>query len=283
MAKYILSAFADEVTNVFEDQLKYLNKQKIEYIEPRNIDGTNVSSLTIEQAKQAKALMDKYGIKAYSLGSPIGKYDITKNQDEHWKQFLHTLDLAEIFGAKNIRMFSYFYPEGEDVHKYRAEIMENLEKLLSEAEKRGITLCHENEARIYGETVEDCKDLMNVFGGRMKSVLDMGNFAFCHQDPFKGYEAVKEHIQYIHIKDAFDDGSIVVAGKGEGRIEDILRDFNDYTDAEVVLTLEPHLTVFDGLKNLSNMDDIKVQNAYETPEEAFDAAVEALRGILAKL
>ncbi len=283
MAKYVLSAFADEVTNVFEDQLKYLNKQNIGYIEPRNIDGTNVSSLTIEEAKSAKALMDKYGIKAYSLGSPIGKYDITKNQDEHWKQFLHTLDLAEIFEAKNIRMFSYFYPEGEDVHKYRDAIFENLAKLIEEAYKRGITLCHENEARIYGETVEDCADLMKNFGSKMKSVLDMGNFAFCHQDSYKGYEAVKEYIQYIHIKDAFDDGSIVVAGKGEGRIEDILRDFNGYTDREIVLTLEPHLTVFDGLKNLSNMDDIKVQNAYATPEIAFDAATEALRNILAKI
>ena len=283
MAKYILSAFADEVTSVFEDQLKYLNKQGIKYIEPRNVDGTNVSSLTIEQAKAAKALMDKYGIKAYSLGSPIGKYDITKDQTPHWEQFLHTLDLAEIFGAKCIRMFSYFYPEGEDVHKYRDEIFANLEKLICEAEKRGITLCHENEARIYGEAVEDCKDLMDNFGTRMKSVLDMGNFAFCHQDPYKGYEAVKEYIQYIHIKDAFDDGKIVVAGKGEGRIEDILRDYDKCTDKEVILTLEPHLTVFDGLKNLSNMDDIKVQEAYATPEIAFDAAVEALRAILARI
>ena len=283
MAKYVLSAFADEVTSVFEDQLKYLNKQGIKYIEPRNVDGTNVSSLTIEQAKAAKALMDKYGISAYSLGSPIGKYDITKDQGPHWEQFLHTLDLAEIFGAKCIRMFSYFYPEGENVHKYRDEIFANLEKLICEAEKRGITLCHENEARIYGETVEDCKDLMDSFGTRMKSVLDMGNFAFCHQDPYKGYEAVKDYIEYIHIKDAFDNGKIVVAGNGEGRIEDILRDYDKYTDKEVILTLEPHLTVFDGLKNLSNMDDIKVQEAYATPEIAFDAAVEALRAILARI
>lgn len=283
MAKYVLSAFADEVTNVFEDQLKYLNKQGIKYIEPRNIDGTNVSSLTIEQAKNAKALMDKYGIKAYSLGSPIGKYDITKDQTDHWNQFLHTLELAEIFGAKCIRMFSYFYPEGEDVHKYRDEIFANLEKLVAEAEKKGIVLCHENEARIYGEAVEDCADLMKHFDGKLRSVLDMGNFAFCHQDPYKGYEAVKDYIEYIHIKDAFDDGKIVVAGKGEGRIEDILRDFDKCTDKEVVLTLEPHLTVFDGLKNLSNMDDIKVQEAYETPEIAFDAAVVALREILERI
>ncbi len=283
MAKYILSAFADEVTSVFEDQLKYLNKQGIGYIELRNLDGTNVSSLTIEDAKKYKALMDKYGIKASAIGSPIGKIDITADQTEHFELFRHTLDLADIFETKNIRMFSYFYPEGTDCHDYRDAILENLGKMLDEAEKRGINLCHENEARIYGETPKDCADIMKHFGGRMKSVLDMGNFAFCNQKPMEGYELLKEYIHYIHIKDSFYDGTIVPAGQGKGEIEAILKLFNDYTDREIILTLEPHLTTFSGLDKLSNMDDIKVQNAFETPELAFDAGTQALRDILARI
>ena len=283
MAKYILSAFADEVTSVFEDQLKYVNKQGIGYIELRNLDGTNVSSLTIEDAKKYKALMDKYGVKASAIGSPVGKIDITADQTEHFELFMHTLDLADIFETKNIRMFSYFYPEGTDCHDYREAIMANLEKMLVEAEKRGINLCHENEARIYGETPVDCEDIMKQFGGRMKSVLDMGNFAFCNQNPMEGYERLRDYIEYIHIKDAFNDGTIVPAGSGKGQIEEILSLFNDFTDREVILTLEPHLTTFSGLDKLSNMDDIKVQNAFETPEIAFDAGTQALRDILAKI
>ena len=54
-------------------------------------------------------------------------------------------------------------------------------------------------------------------------------------------------------------------------------------DKDTFLTLEPHLTVFDGLNKLSNLDDIKVQNAYASPEEAFDTALAALRGILARI
>lgn len=283
MAKYILSAFADEVTSVFEDQLKYVNKQGIGYIELRNLDGTNVSSLTIEDAKKYKAMLDKYGVKVSAIGSPIGKIDITADQTEHFELFMHTLDLADIFETKNIRMFSYFYPQGTDCHDYRAAILENLEKMLVEAEKRGINLCHENEARIYGETPKDCADIMKHFGGRMKTVLDMGNFAFCGQNPMEGYELLKEYIQYIHIKDSFYDGTIVPAGQGKGEIEAILKLYNDYTDGEVILTLEPHLTTFSGLDKLSNMDDIKVQNAFETPEIAFDAGTQALRDILARI
>ena len=54
-------------------------------------------------------------------------------------------------------------------------------------------------------------------------------------------------------------------------------------DRDIFLTLEPHLTVFSGLDKLSNLAEIKVQNAFETPEAAFDAAVSALRAILAEI
>lgn len=124
---------------------------------------------------------------------------------------------------------------------------------------------------------------MKHFDGRLKSVLDMGNFAFCQKDPMKGYEYLAPYIEYIHIKDAFYDTRIVPAGQGEGKVFEILSAYNKYTDKDTFLTMEPHLTVFDGLNKLSNLDDIKVQNAYATPEEAFDTAVAALRGILARL
>ena len=55
------------------------------------------------------------------------------------------------------------------------------------------------------------------------------------------------------------------------------------TDRNVFLTLEPHLTVFSGLDKLSNMADIKVQNAYDSPVSAFDAATKALKDILKEI
>lgn len=284
MAEYILSAFADEVSPEFDKQLEYLKHADIKFIEPRNIDGTNVSSLTLDQAKNAKAKMDKYGIGVSSIGSPVGKVNIvTDDLDAHMKLFEHTLDLAEIFESKNIRMFSFFYPEGHDAKEYRSEILEQLSLMLCKAEKRGINLCHENEARIYGESPEYCLDLMQALDGKMKSVLDMGNFAFCKQDAYKGYDMLKDYIEYIHIKDAFYDTRIVPAGKGDGQVKKILDSYNKMTDRKVFLTLEPHLTLFSGLSNLSNMEDISVEDAYETPEIAFDTAAAALRTILSEI
>ena len=283
MAHYILSAFADEVSSDFTKQLEYLKSKDISYIEPRNINGTGVAAITLEEAKNAKKMLDDYKIGVSSIGSPIGKISVEDDFADHIRLFEHVMDIAELFETKNIRMFSFFYPKNTDVHTHRAAVLARLEILLELAEKRGLTLCHENEKAIYGEAPEDCLDLMKHFDGRMKSVLDMGNFAFCQKDPLKGYECLAPYIEYIHIKDAFYDTRIVPAGEGEGRVFEILSAYNKYTDKDTFLTMEPHLTVFDGLNKLSNMDDIKVQNTYATPEEAFNTAVAALRGILERI
>lgn len=283
MAHYILSAFADEVSSDFTKQLEYLKSKDISYIEPRNINGTGVAAITLEEAKNAKKMLDDYKIGVSSIGSPIGKISVEDDFADHIRLFEHVMDIAELFETKNIRMFSFFYPKNTDVHTHRAAVLARLEILLELAEKRGLTLCHENEKAIYGEAPEDCLDLMKHFDGRMKSVLDMGNFAFCQKDPLKGYDCLVPYIEYIHIKDAFYDTRIVPAGEGEGRVFEILSAYNKYTDKDTFLTMEPHLTVFDGLNKLSNMDDIKVQNAYATPKEAFNTAVAALRGILERI
>ena len=283
MAKFVLSAFADEVSPVFDEQIDYLKSRGIGYIEPRNIDGTGIAKLTDEQVSVACGKLEKAGIGVSSIGSPIGKIGITDDFAEHVKMFERIVEIAKAFGTKNIRMFSFFYPKDTDVHDHFEAVTSRLETLLDIADRNGMTLCHENEKSIYGEAPEDCAALIKRFGGRLKSVLDMGNFAFCKKDPWKGYELLKDSIEYIHIKDAHFDTHIVPAGKGDGQIEKILSAYNKYTDKETFLTLEPHLVEFSGLSSLSNMNDIHVESAYGEPAEAFDTAKAALEAILERL
>ena len=137
MANYILSAFADEVSPVFDEQLEYLKSRNIEYIEPRNIDGTNVSSIDNEQLKTAKAKLDKFGIGVSSIGSPIGKISVTDDFADHIRLLERTIEIAKAFETKNIRMFSFFYPEGTMPREHRAAVMARLEIMLEIAEKNG--------------------------------------------------------------------------------------------------------------------------------------------------
>ena len=63
MAKFILSAFADEYAPEIDRQIEGLKANGIEYMEIRGVDGKNISSLTEEEMYAVKAKLDAAGIK----------------------------------------------------------------------------------------------------------------------------------------------------------------------------------------------------------------------------
>jgi sugar phosphate isomerase/epimerase len=188
-------------------------------------------------------------------------------------------EIANALDAKYVRVFSFYPADGEDIRASRDAVLANLERLLDLADEYGVTLCHENEANIYGEGAEECYDLLAHFGGRRKCVFDMGNFVFCNKDPESAYELLKPYIQYFHIKDACYEGAIVPPGKGDAKIGEILHNFADSADRDVIATLEPHLETFSGLRHLVGR---KFENPYkfETKELAFDEAVRLIKEII---
>ena len=93
MAKFVLSAFADEAGSALSEQIAALKDNEIDYIEPRNIDGRGLLAHSKEELVAIKAELDKNGIKVNSLGSPIGKYPIEKPLEDH------LIDLKKAFNA----------------------------------------------------------------------------------------------------------------------------------------------------------------------------------------
>jgi sugar phosphate isomerase/epimerase len=156
-----------------------------------------------------------------------------------------------------------------------------MEILVSKAEARGFTLCHENEKDIYGDSPVHEEALMAHFGGRLKAVLDPGNFAFCKMDPAPAYPLLKDYIEYFHIKDADEEGIIVPPGKGVALLEETIRKIAaDRAGRDVILTMEPHLMMFTGLSSLSKLDDIRHKYTFASPFEAFRVAYDAVRGMV---
>ena len=148
MAKFVLSAFADEAGNSLDEQIAALVGNGIRYIEPRNIDGKGILDHTEESLASIKATLDKNGIKVGSLGSPIGKYDITADFDSYLATFEKALRACEILGTSKMRMFSFFV-EQDKLAEHRDEVIRRLNVMVKLANERGITLCHENESKIY--------------------------------------------------------------------------------------------------------------------------------------
>lgn len=258
MLKYHISGFSDEIDSDIKVQFEHLNKLGIKYFEPRGINGTNISALTLDEAKQLKEIMDKYGINASSIGSPIGKIGIKDEFEPHLEKLAHTIEIAKILGTKYIRIFSFFIPKEDDPAIYRDEVMARMKAMTALAEKEGIILLHENEKDIYGDIAVRCKDILDTVDSQnLRAVFDPANFVQCGQVTYPdAYEMLKDHVVYMHIKDAlFADNSVVPAGHGDGKVQDILKALSD-RDYDGFLSLEPHLGSFDGLGDLEVGDEM---------------------------
>ena len=283
MSKIKLSAFADEYADSFEEQVRAMRDFNIGHLELRHADKKNVSVLTEAEVKEVKSKLDYYGIGVSAIGSPLGKITLDGNMDEHIETAKRVFNTANIVGAPYIRMFSFYAPEGKDITTMRGEAFAALEKLVLTAREYGVTLCHENEAKIYGDVPERCREIIDYFGGELKCVFDMGNFVLEEVDPFpSAYELLKKDIAYFHIKDALSEGAIVPPGKGEAKIAQILAAHKEYAKDDFFVSLEPHLQLFSGLNALVGRS---FENPYQYLDQrtAFTDAVTCLRAIWEEL
>ena len=273
-------AFADEASANIDEQIKAMKENKLDGLEIRNVDGVNISRITKEKAEEVRKKLDDAGLRVWTIGSPIGKIDIEKDDFAlHTEKFKHTLELADILGAENIRLFSFFTP-AENRDSYKDKVIERLSAFCEIAKGSGITLCHENEKGIYGDIPERCLEIHKALP-EMKAIFDPANYVQCEVDTLKAWEMIKPYVKYLHIKDALADGNVVPAGKGIGNVKFILDDY--IRNGGDSVTVEPHLTVFDGLKALEKEGDISVVGEvykYSSNTEAFSAAVSALRGLI---
>ncbi len=270
-------AFADEASPEIDGQIEAMLQNGLDGLEIRNVDGVNIADITEDKAREVREKLDKAGLRVWSIGSPIGKIEISK-ADEHIDKFKSVLKSAQILGAENIRIFSFFVPQGTDVNGNKDRVIFYLEKLAGMTAGTGITLCHENEKGIYGDIPERCLEIHEAIP-EIRAVFDPANYIQCGADTLDAWKMIKPYVKYLHIKDALADGSVVPAGMGIGNLEYILNDFKKIGDS---VTIEPHLSVFEGLDKLENTKDKSVvgrKYVYPTNRVAFNAAVEAFNKI----
>ena len=280
MKKYSIFAFADEADSLIPGQIEAMKRNGLKGLEIRNVDGTNIADISLEKAREVRKLLDDNGLVTWSIGSPIGKQKIAKEFAPELERFKHTLELAHELGSDNIRLFSFFMPKEEDPAIYRNEVIDRMGQFIEAARGSGVNLCHENEKGIYGDIADRCLDLHQQLP-ELKGIFDPANFVQCHDDTIRGWNLLKDHIHYLHIKDALVSGDVVPAGHGAGNVAYIVKEF--MAQGGEAMTVEPHLRIFDGLKALEENGDIGAigkQFTYPTANDAFDAACNALKAVL---
>ena len=263
MDHIVISGFADEIHPDLDQQLKVVKELGMHYICLRAADGKGIADYTLEEFQQSiQPRLEEAGVKISSLGSPIGKIDID-DQAAYEKQLQQLDTLCRICnscGCRYIRMFSFWMPKDRNPDDFTEQVIEKLAGFAKVAEKYDVILIHENEKEIYGDIARRCKVILDRLASpHFKAAFDFANFVQCGEDTAQCWELLKEHVVYIHIKDAAKgNNENVLCGTGDGQIPQLLKKIIREDGYQGFLTLEPHLVLFSTLQSLETEDASKI-------------------------
>lgn len=268
---WTLSGFGDEIDPDPHVQVAVLKALGAGYIEVRSAWGVNVVDLTDEQLAELAKLLKDAGMGVSAVASPIGKVDVSLDAELEVERLRRVIRVAHALETSNIRIFSFFRGEDVPVESTRDAVMLRMRALADEAERENVTLLHENEKDIYGDTPERVLDLVESVGSSaLRLAWDSANFvqvgvAHPHDD---GFATLRPYLDYLQVKDAVaETGGVVPAGQGDGQVFQTIQALagDGYSG---FASLEPHL------------DEAHALGGFSGPA-AFGDAARAFAGLLA--
>ena len=254
-----LTGFADEAAKNIDGQIRATKELGWENIEARSIDSTNIHDISDEQFDTVYAKLEDAGVSINCFGSAIANWgkQITESFDTSLDEARRAIPRMKRLGTKLVRIMSFAVLEdrGPD-DQMEEERFRRLRELVGMFTAEDIIPVHENCTNygVMGWTYT-LKLLENVPG--LKLVFDTGNPVFTDdrtkpepcpkQSAWEFYSHVREHIEYVHIKDGYvddDTGDTVFTypGDGSGDVRRIVKDLlsGGYDGG---ISIEPHLKV----------------------------------------
>jgi len=267
-----VSAFADEISSDLDEQIEVLQQQHISHLELRSVWDVGVLDLSDSQVETLQSRLYSAGIDVTGIGSPIGKVPVDTSMDEELARLDRALSLCHVLGCHFIRIFSYYPPSRghpESPSGWRDRVHAKMAQLVARAERTPVTLLHENDTDLYGDSVVRSAEVLDQNRSpHLGAILDPANYLLSHQRPYPdGYEAVRDRLRVIHVKDV-RDGAVVPAGLGDADFPELLGRLRD-DGFSGILALEPHLAAAGQFRGFSG-------------PERFTEAAEALKRLLAQ-
>jgi sugar phosphate isomerase/epimerase len=266
---YRLSGFGDEIATDLTEQLDVLQRAGIDLLDLRGVWGRNVLELTDGDVVTVREALSARGMRVSCVATPVGKAPVDGDFTQQQAALVRGIEIAQALGTTNLRVFSYYIPESDDPAHHRDEVLRRLQALVEQAQAAGMTLLHENERGIYGDSPSRCHDLhATIDSPHFRALWDPGNFASCGYRPFHdSWDLLRAYIAYVHVKD-YDRAAqrVVVAGAGDAEWPACIRALND-AGYDGIYSLEPHLAVAGKAGGF-------------TGPELFADAVEALRRVM---
>ncbi len=251
------TGFADEAASDLDGQIKATKELGWKYIETRKLYDGNLASITDAQFAEVCEKLKKSKVSFNCFGSGVANWSkpITESPESSYEEMRKAVPRMQKLGIKMIRMMSFAVPKERREEDFAAEVIKRLKVIVKMAEDGGILCVHENCMNWGGLSYQHTLKLMDgIKSPSFKLVFDTGNPIFSDdvrgkppyrkQSAWEFYNAVRDHVAYIHIKDgkmgANDKADYSFPGEGDGDVRKILKDLlkNGYDGG---ISIEPHM------------------------------------------
>jgi len=252
-----MTGFADEAAIDIDGQISATLELGWKNIESRAIDGINIHDLDDAAFEVVESKLKDANVCINCFGTTIANWG--KQIDAPFESSLEEIKRAiprmQRLGTKLVRVMSFAVLKGhgpdDQMKEERFERMREIVRLFG---VEGITPVHENCMNFGGMSAGHTLELIENVPG-LKLVFDTGNPVFTadrskpepcpRQSSWEFFHQVKDHIEYIHIKDGIWDAetetcNYTYPGEGEGDVIRITQDLikSGYSGG---ISIEPHL------------------------------------------
>ena len=210
-----LGTITDGISRNFEYALDTMVETGLEYVELQYLWEKQVGDLTDTDIERVKGLIEARNLKVSCISHhnlsalPVDTAVVAPAYREHITTLQRCINVAQALGTNLVRIFSFrkemvlFGAEPVISEGAWAMLMNRLEEPLQIADAAGITLVMETAisgnvtSALLARKLIDALDVPHL-----KVLWDPCSSLYCTEVPYPdGYEAIREHIVHVHLKD----------------------------------------------------------------------------------
>ena len=210
-----LGTITDGISRDFEYALDTMVETGLEYVELQYLWEKQVGDLTAADVERVKGLIDARNLKVSCISHhnlsalPVDTAVVAPAYREHITTLQRCINVAQALGTNLVRIFSFrkemvlFGAEPVISEGAWATLMNRLEEPLQIADAAGITLVMETAISGNVTSALLARKLIDELDvPHLKVLWDPCSSLYCTEVPYPdGYEAIREHIVHVHLKD----------------------------------------------------------------------------------
>ena len=210
-----LGTITDGISRDFEYALDTMVATGLEYVELQYLWEKQVGDLTDADIERVQGLIAARNLKVSCISHhnlsalPVDTAVVAPAYREHITTLQRCIDVAQAVGTNLVRIFSFrkemvlFGAEPVISEGAWATLMNRLEEPLQIADAAGITLVMETAISGNVTSARLARKLIDALDvPHLKVLWDPCSSLYCTEVPYPdGYEAIREHIAHVHLKD----------------------------------------------------------------------------------